>query len=229
MNHLVRLFSTSIGRKLVVAVTGIILILFLIAHLLGNLTLIKGQDAMNAYAAWLQGHPFLWIGRIGLIVVFGAHIYTALRLAVENRTARTIRYCCYKPIQLGIASRYIVLTGLLMLAFLIYHLLHFTLGVVDSSHAHLVDAQGRHDVYSMVVHSFRNPWITVSYIVSMLLLGLHLMHGARSLFQSLGMNHESYDLVIRNGSTLVVFLLILGNISIPVIIRLGVVQLPSGN
>ena len=228
MNRLVRLFRTSIGRKLVVAVTGVMLILFLIGHLLGNMTLIKGQDAMNAYAAWLQGHPFLWIARAALLLIFGAHIYAALWLAIENRAARPIRFCRSEPIQAGVPSRYIVLTGLLVLAFLIYHLLHFTFGVVDAQHAHLVDSQGRPDVYSMVVYGFQNRWIAFSYIVSMVLLGLHLIHGALSVFQSLGINHETYDAVIRVGSTTLVVLLILGNISIPVIVLMGLIRPPGG-
>ena len=227
MNRLNRLFSTSIGRKLIVAITGALLIVFLVVHMLGNMTILKGQDATNAYANWLQGHPFLWVARIGLIALFGVHIFTALRLAAENRRSRRVRYRRVEPVQLRPSSRLIVLTGITVLAFLIYHLLHFTFGVVDPEHTHLIDEQGRHDVYAMIVHGFRNPWISLSYIVAMLLLGAHLVHGAKSLFQTLGLNHETYTGLIRGGSLLIVLALVLGNISLPVIVMLGWTPLPS--
>ena len=160
--------------------------------------------------------------------VCGMASRSSLPLAIENRAARPIRFCRSKPIQAGVPLRYIVLTGLLVLAFLIYHLLHFMFGVVDAQHARLVDSRGRYDVYSMVVRSFQNRWIAFSYIVSMVLLGLHLIHGARSLFQSLGINHETYEAAIRVGSTTLVVLLVLGNISIPVSVLMGIIQPPGG-
>lgn len=227
MNRLIRLFRTSIGRKLVVAVTGLLLIGFLIAHLLGNLAIVQGRDVMNAYAAWLQGHPLIWLARIALLAIFVVHVTTAVSLALENRGARPIRYRRHATLQAGPDSRYILLTGLAVLAFVVYHLLHFTFGVVDRDNAHLVDDAGRHDVYGMVVASFRNPWIVGSYVVAMGLLGAHLIHGAKSMFQTLGINHESYNGLIRIGTTALVAGLILGNVAIPLLVMSRVVSPPE--
>jgi len=227
MNRLIRLFRTSIGRKLVVAVTGLLLLGFLLAHLLGNLTILQGPDAMNAYAAWLQGHPLIWIARAALLLIFVAHTLTAVGLALENRSARPIRYRRHAMLEAGLDSRSILLTGLVVLAFLVYHLLHFTFGVVDAEHTHLLDERGRRDVYHMVTHGFRDPWIAGSYLLAMMFLGVHLIHGAKSMFQTLGINHESYNGLIRIGATTVVAALILGNVSIPLLVLGGAVRSPE--
>ena len=172
MHRLIRLFSTSIGRKLVLAVTGLMLLGFLMAHMLGNMSLFQGPEVLNAYAAWLQGHPALWVMRSGLAIVFGIHVYVAIQLALENRAARPTRYAASQVFQRSWASRYMVFSGLLVISFVIYHLLHFTFGVIDADHTHAVDEQGRRDVYHMVLHGFRNPWITGSYVVAMAILAI---------------------------------------------------------
>ena len=229
MIRLVRLFSTSIGQKLVVALTGVMLLGFLFVHMLGNMAVFQGPDALNAYAAWLQGHPALWTMRLGLIAIFVTHIVLTLRLAVENRRARRVRYRRAPVRRVSFSSRYMVLTGLMLVAFVVYHLLHFTFGVVQPENAHLVDAAERHDVYSMVVLGFQNPLVTASYVVAMLLLGLHLTHGAASIFQTFGLNHESYDVVIRYGTWGLIGLLVAGNCSIPLFILGGAVTPAGGN
>lgn len=229
MIRLVRLFSTSIGQKLVVALSGVMLLGFLFGHMLGNMTVFQGPDALNSYAAWLQGHPALWIMRFGLIATFLTHMILTLRLAVENRGARGVTYRRAPVRRVSFSSRYMVLTGLLVVAFVVYHLLHFTFGVVQPENANLVDAAERHDVYSMVVHGFQNPFVTASYVVAMLLLGLHLTHGAASVFQTVGLNHESYDLLIRYGTLGLIGLLVAGNCSIPLFILGGAVTLAGGN
>ncbi|MEZ4291769.1 MAG: hypothetical protein R3E53_15025 [Myxococcota bacterium] len=123
--------------------------------MLGNLTLFQGPEVMNAYAHWMQTHPLLWAGRVGLVTLFGLHTTLAIRLALENHRARPIRYAAgLRSQDSTFLSRYIVLTGLLVLAFLVYHLLHFTVGAVQPEHARLLDEQGRHDVYGMVVRGF---------------------------------------------------------------------------
>ena len=229
MIRLVRLFGTSIGQKMVVAVTGALLLGFLVGHMLGNMAVFQGQEAMNSYAAWLQGHPFLWFMRAGLIVVFVLHVLTTLRIALQNRVAREGRYQKRLVRHTSVASRYMVLTGLLVLSFLVYHLLHFTFGVVQPTDYGLVDARERHDVYSMVVRGFQNPLVAGSYVVSMLLLGVHLAHGAASIFQTIGINHESYDVLIRYGTLGLVAIIVLGNCSIPILIFTGAVPLAVGN
>jgi succinate dehydrogenase / fumarate reductase cytochrome b subunit len=224
MNRLLRLFGTTIGRKLVVAITGILLVGFVVVHMLGNLAIYQGPEALNTYAAWLQGHPLKWAGRIALLGVFGVHLVTAIALALHNRGARPVGYQRTEIVAAGFASRQIVLTGLLVLAFVVYHLLHFTLGAVQPEHAHLIDAGNRHDVYSMIVHGFQNPIVSASYIVAMLVLGFHLQHGAASLFQTLGVNHETYNAMIRGGSLSLVAIIVIGNCSIPVLVLAGVIS-----
>ncbi len=229
MNRLVRLFSTSIGRELIMAVTGSLLIAFVIVHMLGNMKVFQGPEALNSYAAWLTGHPLLWFARIGLFAVFALHIYIGLSLARENQASRPTRYRYYKMVEANLASRYMLLSGLMILAFLVYHLLHFTFAFIDAEHTSLVDSQQRRDVYSMMVHGFQDPWISGSYVVAMVLLGLHLLHGATSLFQSLGIVHESYNRFIRVACTILIVIIIVGNCSIPILILVGAVQLPGAN
>lgn len=221
MNRLVRLFSSSVGRKLVTAATGVALLAFLFGHLFGNLKVFQGQDALNSYAAWLQGHPLLWVFRTGLLTIFLIHIYATLTLARENRAARPVSYRRYGPHSTSFASRYMVLSGLVVLTFVVYHLLHFTFGAIDAENTRLFDAQRRLDVYSSVVRSFANPWIAGSYVVAMLLLGLHLWHGVTSAFQTFGVHHESYQPLIWIGSIVLIGLLVVGNCSIPIMILAG--------
>jgi succinate dehydrogenase / fumarate reductase cytochrome b subunit len=229
MIRLVRLFGTSIGQKMVVAVTGALLLGFLIGHMLGNMAVFQGQDSMNGYAAWLQGHPLLWFMRLGLLAIFVLHIFTTLRIALQNRGARGTNYKAGGARNAGFASRYMVLTGLLVLSFVVYHLLHFTFGAVQPDSYGMLDPLQRHDVYSMVVRGFQNPLVAGSYVVSMLLLGIHLMHGAASIFQTFGINHESYDVMIRYGTFGLVALIVVGNCSIPILILAGAVPLAGGN
>jgi succinate dehydrogenase / fumarate reductase cytochrome b subunit len=225
MNRLVRLFSTSVGRKLVTAATGLLLLAFLFGHLFGNLKVFQGREAINSYADWLQGHPLLWVFRIGLLTVFVLHAYGTLSLARENRAARPRAYRRYQPLSATIASRSMVISGLAVLAFILYHLLHFTFGVVDAENTRLLDAQQRLDVYTSLVSSFQNPWISGTYIVAMVLIGLHLWHGIASTFQTFGLRHESYQTLIRIGSIVLVTLLVVGNCSIPIMILAGRVTL----
>lgn len=223
MHRLIRLFSTSIGRKLVLAVTGLMLLGFLLAHMLGNMSLFQGPQALNAYADWLQGHPLLWVMRGGLAFVFGIHVTVAIQLALENRRARSVGYAAGRVFRTSWASRYMVVSGSFVIFFVIYHLLHFTFGAVAADNFGTADAQGRHDVYAMVVSSFRNPWVCVSYVIAMNLVGLHLFHGARSLFQTVGINHESYNGGIRIVNLALIAIFVIGNCSIPILVYSGLV------
>ncbi|HTL04819.1 MAG TPA: succinate dehydrogenase cytochrome b subunit [Gemmatimonadales bacterium] len=221
MNRLVRLFGASVGRKLIVATTGVMLLGFLFGHMYGNMKVFQGPAALNAYAAWLQGHPLLWLFRAGLLFLFGFHVYATLSLARENRAARPVGYRRYRPQASSFTSRYMVLSGLVVLGFLLYHLAHFTFGAVDARNFHVLDAQGRADIYTSVVRSFQNPWIAGSYVVWMLLLGTHLWHGVASAFQTVGVHHESYETLIKVVSLALVAALVLGNCSIPILIYVG--------
>ena len=226
MHRLLQLFGTSLGRKLVMAVTGMALIGFLIAHMLGNMAIYQGPNALNDYAAWLEGHPLLWAVRAILLVIFSTHVFTALSLAIENSGARPTAYRLRELVAATLSSRYIVVSGLLLFVFVIYHLLHFTFGLVQPEYFDLRDAAGDRDVFEMVVYGFQNVWISGSYVAAMLVLGFHLDHGAKRLFQTLGLNHESYNSLIQVAASGLILMLVLGNASIPILVLAGVIQVP---
>ncbi len=222
MTRLAGLMSTSIGQKLALAASGMALLGFLLVHMLGNLWIFQGRETMNAYAAWIQSHPLLWLARISLLGIFVLHTGLALKLAWQNHRSRPVRYAHRRDHEEAtVLSRYIALTGLLVLSFVIYHLLHFTFGSVQPEHARLVDAAGRHDVYGMVVKSFQVPVIALSYLLAMAVLGLHLAHGLRSLIQTFGLHHESYVGGLRGAAWVLVAAIVMGNATIPVSVWLG--------
>jgi succinate dehydrogenase / fumarate reductase cytochrome b subunit len=168
MTALSRMFGSTVGRKYLVAVTGILLVLFLIGHLVGNLLLYAGRDAMNSYAQGLKNlGAGLWVIRAGLLAVFVVHISLAISLNLASKKARGVAYASpLKPQVSSFATRSMVLTGLLVLAYVVYHILHFTVGAIQpSGHAlvqKLADGTERADVYSMVVAGFQNIAVSLS-------------------------------------------------------------------
>lgn len=219
---------SSIGAKSIVALTGMGLTLFVIAHMVGNLQLFLGPDALNAYATKLKEMPeLLWTARIGLLTIFVVHIGLTLWLAVHNRQARPVGYVFPNTRAASIASRTMVYSGLALLAFTLLHLAHYTFGLMNPEYLTAMDPKNRHDVYSMVVRGFRVWWVSLLYIISMLLLGLHLSHGVSSMFQSLGLNRPRYNPWIQRGGLTVAWVLMIGNISMPVAVLLGFVKLPG--
>lgn len=224
MNLFSRAYHSSLGKKYVMAITGLLLFLFVIVHMAGNLQVYLGREPMNAYAELLQSKPvLLWTARAGLFVIAVLHIISAIQLAAENRAARPESYEEGKPIA-SLASRTILVSGLIVFAFIVYHLLHFTLGVTNPDFVDLHDAAGRHDVYAMVVEAFRNPYVSVFYIISMALLCLHLSHGVSSLFQSLGIRRKTTVASFNRFAQVSAALIFIGNCSIPVAILAGVVR-----
>jgi succinate dehydrogenase / fumarate reductase cytochrome b subunit len=207
------------------AVTGLGLIGFLAAHLLGNLYVFQGREALNAYAAWLKDNPLLWPARIGLLGSFVLHTWLGISLARENRRARPERYAAglREPLRVRLLSRRMALTGLVILAFVVFHLLHFTLGevAIDPAIHARKDDFGRHDVYGMVVASFRNPWIVGSYVIAMGLLGLHLAHAGQSFLQTLGIRYAYANLLLKRAGLSLVTAIVLGNVTVPVLVYLG--------
>jgi succinate dehydrogenase / fumarate reductase cytochrome b subunit len=261
MNLLLQPVRSSLGSKYVMALTGLFLIGFVLAHMSGNLLIYGGRDALNTYAAALKYRPtILWTFRIVLLVVFVIHVLLGIRLTRRNMTARPIRYYHEATLQASWASRHMLLTGLVLLVFTIYHLAHFTFGVVveakeigpqgkpvmknyldlaegrrigakdfepmpdiDRSHPP-ANLEVRQDVYAMVISGFSNPWITLSYLVSMVFLGLHLWHGGTSWFQSLGINHPRWNPLIRAIGPMLAVIVMAGNCSIPLSVWLGIVK-----
>jgi succinate dehydrogenase / fumarate reductase cytochrome b subunit len=188
---LARLWRSSLGKKYVMAITGFGLWVFVIVHMLGNLQIFLGPEKINAYAALLKATPaLLWSARIGLLFIATLHVVAATQLVLANRRARPIRYEFKKPVASTFANRTMWISGLIIFAFILFHLAHFTFGWVNPQFLRLEDAAGRHDVYRMMVAGFSNPAVSIFYIISMGLLLLHLSHGVSSLFQSLGLRSK---------------------------------------
>ncbi|HYX31991.1 MAG TPA: succinate dehydrogenase cytochrome b subunit [Oligoflexus sp.] len=225
MSWIVRLMKSSLGAKYVVAVTGAGLFAFIIGHVGGNLLLYFGQDAMNSYAAGLHNLPYglLWIARGGLLVFFGLHVYTAYRLAIQNKAARPRAYAFEDTLKASYASRTMARTGTIVLLFLIYHLAHYTFRIANYAGPY-IDNQGRDDVYTMVVAGFNQPFISITYVAAMLVLGFHLSHGLSSMFQTLGINHSKYNPFFRKVMPLIGWAVCLAGATIPLAVLTGIIR-----
>jgi succinate dehydrogenase / fumarate reductase cytochrome b subunit len=222
---LVRLWRSSIGKKYVMAVTGLALWLFVIVHLAGNLQIFIGPDGINGYAATLKSNPLLlWGARLGLLAVAVLHVVAAIQLALINRRARPVDYAENKVIASTFAQRTIVVSGLILLAFILFHLAHFTIGLVDPSYLDLKDPLLRHDVYRMMITGFSIWWVSAIYVVSMALLALHLSHGISSLFQSLGLRSRKTNRFLELFARAVALILFIGNCAIPLAVLAGWVK-----
>ncbi len=229
MNWLLDFWRSSIGGKATMAVTGLLLFGFVVAHLLGNLQLLSGPDAINGYAKMLHDlGPLLWVARLGLLGVFVLHVVTGVRLARMNRAARPVAYAKEATIQASFASRSMVLSGLSLLVFVVYHLLHFTLGVTNPAHfAKKAAAAGGHDVYAMVTTSFAVPAIAIAYMAFQIVLFLHLSHGIQSLAQTLGLSHRRYAALVRTASFVLAAAIAGGNAFLPFAVLTGIVKVAS--
>ena len=225
MNSITSFFISSIGRKWTVAVTGLLLFGFVVGHLVGNLQIFLGPDSINRYGAFLQGlGELLWAIRIGLLFMFVVHIVATVQLRLENRAARPVRYAVTKRVRSTFAARWMMLSGIMVLCFVIFHLMHFTTHNIDRSFAALHDVQGRHDVYRMMILGFSNQAASAFYIVGVGLLSVHLNHGFQSLFQTLGLSSAKLaSCWIKTGQALS-WLIFLGYVSIPVAVLTGVVK-----
>lgn len=226
MNHISAFYRSSIGKKIIVALTGVILIGFIIGHLLGNLQIFLGPDYINGYAEKLHSlGPFLWIIRGFLLVTVLLHIFFTISLAIDNRRARPETYKKKHHLKATLASRSMVLSGLIVLAFVLFHLAQFTLRVTDPRfHLLKPDHLSRYDVYSMMVYGFQSPIVSGFYILAIFLLALHLSHGASSFFQSLGLNDRKITPRLERMARVFAWLVFAGYVSIPVAILLGLIQ-----
>lgn len=229
MGWVVKFVKSSIGAKLLMAVSGLLLFGFVLVHMLGNLQIYLGQEPYNAYAHFLKSTPeLLWAARLGLLAAVSAHIFSGVRLAALNRSARPQAYHNKVYTEASITSRSMIISGLLVLSFIGYHLAHFTLGLTDPTHYGLTDPKGYHDAYSMFVFGFQNLWVSLFYVVSMVLLGLHLEHGVTSMFQTLGVNHPRINGLVNKLGPAFALLIVIGNVSMPVAVLLGYITLPQG-
>jgi succinate dehydrogenase / fumarate reductase cytochrome b subunit len=233
MTSLPSTLRASLGSKYLMALTGAVLLLWVVAHLVGNLQawpLLGGRAAFNEYAHFLKSHPgLLWTSRGVMTVVLVVHVAVGLNLARKNRDARPVRYEAQRFERASFASRSMVLTGLCILAYLVYHLLHFTIGVTNPEHFAsrevLPGGAERQDVFRMLVLGFRRPEISLAYVVAMVFLALHLSHGASSIFQSLGINHPRYQRLIERLGPVLGVAISAGFLSIPAAVWAGIITL----
>jgi succinate dehydrogenase / fumarate reductase, cytochrome b subunit len=227
MNLFSRIWHSSLGKKYIMAVTGFALFFFVLGHMVGNLQVFLGPEAINRYGAFLQGlGELLWVVRIGLLIIVVLHIVSAIRLTAENRAARAVSYAEYRPVGSSYASRTMMMSGLIIAAFIIYHLLHFTvqnqaINLTGKNFLELHDEKGRHDVFAMMITGFRQPIVSLFYIVAMALLCLHLSHGVSSMFQSMGWKKNYYKPLLDKGARLIAILIFAGYVSIPIAILMG--------
>lgn len=219
---------SSTGKKFLMALSGLALVGFVVGHLVGNLQMFLGPEAINRYAAFLKGTgELLWVVRLGLLALVGLHIATAISLTLENRKSRPIEYDRKRYVFASYASRTMMMSGLILVAFIVYHLLHFTLLVTHPEYAGLRDPMGRPDVFSMVVLGFQNGWIAAWYGLGVFLLGMHLSHGFSSAFQSLGAIPPSLRHPLATAGRIAGWAIFAGYASIPLAVQVGIIHLPS--
>jgi succinate dehydrogenase / fumarate reductase, cytochrome b subunit len=230
MNLISRTWGSSPGKKYIMAISGCALFGFVIGHLLGNLQIFLGPEVLNRYGHFLQTTPeLIWPARVGLIALVALHIASAVALTAQNRAARPVNYTHYEVVAASYASRTMMMSGLIVFVFIIYHLLHFTIqvpGINFTGHDFRVlqDAKQRHDIYAMMILGYRQPLVSLFYVVGVGLLCLHLSHGVSSMFQSMGWKNKAYGAFLDKFAIAATIAIFLGYISIPAGVLLGVVK-----
>jgi succinate dehydrogenase / fumarate reductase cytochrome b subunit len=211
-------YRTTLGKKAVMAVTGTVLLAFVVVHMLGNLQIFLGADAINRYGRLLRIEPaLLWFARAVLLASVSVHIIAAVQLTLVNWAARPIGYAKRVYRATDYASRTMVWSGPVIAAFVVYHVLHLSVGAV---HPDFVPG----DVYHNVVAGFSVWYVSVFYVAAQLLLGLHLYHGAWSLFQSLGVSSPGFDAWRRRFAQAMAVAVVLGNCSVPAAVLSGLIR-----
>jgi succinate dehydrogenase / fumarate reductase cytochrome b subunit len=220
-----RLYGSTVGKKIVMATTGILLFGFVVVHLLGNLKLYQGQEKYDAYAAFLRevgspvfGHgQLLWVGRLVLLAAVALHLDAALRLTSLSRRAREAPYHAHVDLSFHYASRTMRWGGVIIAAFVVYHLLHLTFGTLHGDFR--ADSPYRNVVTGLAA------WpVALAYVGAMLPLGLHLYHGLWSATQTLALRNPRIQRLRRPAAALIAWLIVLGNVSLPVSVLAGVVR-----
>ncbi len=227
-------WKSSIGKKWLVALTGAVLVGYVLGHLAGNLQVFVGPAQINAYAKFLHSMPkVLWVVRLFLIICFVLHIVMTIKLALENRAAKPEQYVYRKHVQATLASRTMVISGLIVFCFVIYHLLHLTARATDSRFRPIEQGgllNGEYDVYSMLVLGFQphglGLWVALFYLLGVGLLCLHLSHGFSSLLQTVGINSKKAMAPLSLAGQLLALVIFLGYASIPLGVWFGLLKLP---
>ena len=223
MNSIRKVFATTVGKKCLMAITGVFLFSFVVVHMAGNLQVFLGKHALNHYADFLKSNPeILWPMRVCLLVAVLLHIYTAITLTLENRAKRQTGYAVKELVGATLASRTMFVSGSILFCFIVYHLMHFTTGTINPGYLAFKDEQhGWQDVYRMVQTALSNGWVTAAYVVGVGALGFHLSHGLRAMCQSLGWRYETYAARIDHASVVMAVALFLGFAIVPLAILLG--------
>ena len=215
---LLEFYRSTIGKKVIMAITGLVGVGFVVGHMLGHLQVFQSAEKYNAYAHFLQSlGGILWMARLGLLAAVGLHILMAVQLTQRARAARPQAYVQRTPQVSTLASRTIRWGGFLILVFTVFHILHFTTLDIFPEYRDI-------DVYSRLIVAFRKPWLTAFYVVAMLALGLHLYHGTWSSMRTLGFTRPSNNPLNRRVATLLAAVVTLGFIVVPLAIAVGVVQ-----
>lgn len=225
MRRVPALFRTLVGQKVIMAVTGLLLVLFVIGHLLGNLKVYQGPDAFNAYAEGLRtfgkpflGHgQFLWLARIGLLIALLLHLWAALRVTLASRGARPTAYRTLTPVYTTWGARTMRVGGLLVLLYVVYHLLDLTFGSANPAFV-------AGDAYGNLVASLQRMPVALGYVAAIAVLGLHLYHGLWSGFQTLGLLTPPTERLRRGLAAGFAGLIVAGYASIPLAVLAGVVR-----
>jgi succinate dehydrogenase / fumarate reductase cytochrome b subunit len=220
-------YRTSIGKKILMAVSGLVLLAYVIAHMLGNLKIYLGAKELDSYAEFLRrmGEPviphtwLLWILRVVVLAAFVTHIWLAIDLSVRSTRARKTRYAHPDRVQANPASTTMRWGGIAIALFVVFHLAQFTWGWVHPGYVFVRGA-----VYHNMVQGFSVWWITAIYLAAMVALGLHIYHGAWSMWQTFGANNERWDRTIRRLAGAVAIIVFVGNSSIPVMVLTGAVK-----
>ncbi len=218
LTSMTSVFSSTIGKKFIVAVTGLVMFGFVVGHLAGNLQVFDSAQKLNDYAAFLKAtKPLLWGTRIALLVMLALHILCTVQLKARNHSSRPIGYQAHAVIKASPPSRFMIWSGAFLGFYIVYHLLHFTVGSAHPEFSHT-------DVYSNIIVAFSSPLVSAVYVLAMISLGFHLNHGIYSVFQTLGLNHPKYNCwrrLFANGASIAIAL---GYISIPAAVLLGVIR-----
>lgn len=221
-----QLTQSSVGRKIIMAVTGFVLVAFVCVHLLGNSSLFVGADAINAYAQKLHSlGPFVWVFRLVMLAAFAIHIIFGIQLTLENKAATPEKNVQVKRLKTSFGAETMVVSGLVLLAFVIYHLLHFTVRVTNPEIYVPLGDSGMVDVFFMVVKGFSSALPVLIYLIGMGFLFLHVGHGFQSLFQTIGLSNDKSLPAMTFISKIVAVVLLLGYISIPLLIVSGCIKI----
>ena len=231
MSSLLHFLRSTVFTKIVMAITGLLIIGFLVGHLLGNLLMFAGPEKINGYALGLKNlGPLLWVVRIAMITAFGLHIWSSIELASRNKTARPISYDSKKSLKSTLASRTMLYSGLAILFFVIYHLLHYTFGIIQPNTfyagGYRMESTGEtvHHVYNMVVAGFQNPFIALSYMIALAFMSAHVSHATSSAFQTLGVTNPTAKNITSKIGPALAGLFLVGYLSIPIGVLMGVIK-----